>query len=42
MQSDATQNRNVAPVLILHDSDNVAIARRMITQGTALGGSIVA
>ncbi|MER9890103.1 altronate dehydratase family protein [Mesorhizobium sp. M0114] len=42
MQSDTTQRQDVTPVLVLHDRDNVAIARRMISQGTALGGSIVA
>ncbi|MER8792415.1 altronate dehydratase family protein [Mesorhizobium sp. M0983] len=42
MQNNMPQHQDFTPVLILHASDNVAIARRMIAQGMALGGSIVA
>ncbi|MER9216293.1 altronate dehydratase family protein [Mesorhizobium sp. M0663] len=42
MQSDTTQQHDLSLMLVLHKSDNVAIARRMLTQGTALGGSLIA
>ncbi|MER8950134.1 altronate dehydratase family protein [Mesorhizobium sp. M0809] len=41
MQSDTAHQQDLSPMLVLHESDNVAIARRMITAGTALGGSLV-